>query len=439
MKTYAETVKDTLFSLIHRIAEHPWLYSRNPECDFTRDRKLTFEKMLTLLVSMGGDPIRDELMDHFDCTPDMASVSAFVQQRSKILPEALEFLFQQFTNICAKSKLYNGYRLLAADGSDIQFSADPNDKMSYFPGSNGQKHYSLLHLNGLYDLETRTYLDAVVHKRKISNENGALVQMVERLNDETPTIVIADRAYEAYNTMAHIERKGWKYLIRMREKGGILTPFSLPQDGEMDRWMKVVLTKKWNKQVIQLAKEHPGMYRFLNANAIFDFLDAQDKVNIFYPMIFRIVRFQLTEDSWETVITNLDEEQFPPEELKKLYHRRWGIETSFRQLKHTVGLKQLQSKKVEHVIQEIFARLVMYNFSELIASHAIIQNKTGKFIYQINFSAAVHICRQFLRGSVSPPHVEALISRYITPIRPGRNAPRKLKPNTFKGFLYRIA
>ena len=93
------------------------------------------------------------------------------------------------------------------------------------------------------------YLDAVVHKRKMSNENGALVQMVERLNDETPTIVIADRAYEAYNTMAHIEQKGWKYLIRMREKGGILTPFSLPMDGGTDRWMKVVLTKKWNKQV----------------------------------------------------------------------------------------------------------------------------------------------------------------------------------------------
>lgn len=439
MKTYAETVKDTLFSLIHRISEHPWLYCRNPECDFTRDRKLPFEKMLTLLVSMGGDPIRDELMEHFGCTPDMASVPAFVQQRSKILPEALEVLFHQFTEIWAKQKLYNGYRLLAADGSDIQFSADPNDKMSYFPGVHGQKHYSLLHLNGLYDLETGMYLDAVVHKRKLSNENGALVQMVERMNDETPTIVIADRAYEAYNTMAHIERKGWKYLIRMREKGGILTPFFFPEDVEMDCWMNVVLTKKWTNQVKQLAKENPGVYRYLPTSATFDFLDAQDKVNIFYPMTFRIVRFRLTEDSWETVITNLDEDQFSPEELKKLYHRRWGIETSFRQLKHTVGLKQLQSKKVEHVIQEIFARLVMYNFSELIASHAIIQNKTEKFIYQINFSAAVHICRQFLRGSVSPPHVEALISRYITPIRPGRNAPRKLKPNTFKGFLYRIA
>ena len=233
-----------------------------------------------------------------------------------------------------------------------------------------------------------------------TDENGALVQMMERMNDTTPTIVIADRAYEAYNTMVHIEQKGWKYLIRMREKAGILTPFSLPMDGEMDRWMKVVLTKKWNKQVQQLAKEHPGMYRFLPTSATFDFLDSHDKVNIFYPMTFRVVRFQLTEDSWETVITNLDEDQFPPEELKKLYHRRWGIETSFRQLKHTVGLRQLQSKKVEHVIQEIFARLIMYNFSELIASHAVIQNKTGKFIYQINFSAAVHICRQFLRGSV---------------------------------------
>ena len=124
------------------------------------------------------------------------------------------------------------------------------------------------------------------------------------------------------------------------------------------------------------------------------------------------------------------------------FSRRPGkdfIETSFRHLKYTIGLSLFQSKKVEYITQEIFARLTMYNFCELITSHVVIQKKRGKHVYQTNFTAAVHICRQFLRGAVSPPKVEALIEQQVVPIRPGRSTPRKAKNIKFNGFFYRIA
>jgi len=81
----------------------------------------------------------------------------------------------------------------------------------------------------------------------------------------------------------------------------------------------------------------------------------------------------------------------------------------------------------------------MYNFCELITSHVVIQKKRRKYVYQTNFTAAVHICRQFLRGAVSPPKVEDLIKVHIVPIRPGRSTPRKTKNIKFNGFFYRIA
>ena len=59
------------------------------------------------------------------------------------------------------------------------------------------------------------------------------------------------------------------------------------------------------------------------------------------------------------VATNLDAEQFPAEAVKKIYAMRWGIETSFRDLKYTVGLLHFHSKKAEYIIQEIFAKLTM--------------------------------------------------------------------------------
>ena len=186
-----------------------------------------------------------------------------------------------------------------------------------------------------------------------------------------------------------------------------------------------------------IAKENPGIYRFLPSKLNFAFLPKGSSA--FYPLSFRIVRFHISENATETLITNLDKDSFPVDELKNLYHLRWGIETSFRQLKYTIGLSLFQSKKVEYITQKIFARLTMYNFCGLITSHIVIQKKRGKRVYQTNFTAAVHICRQFLRGAVSPPKVEALIEQQVVPIRPGRSTPRKTKNIKFNGFFYRIA
>lgn len=119
MQLFPENVKNSLFGLIHNMSAHAWLYSSDLKRDFTRKRKLPFEKILALLVSMGGHTMRDELLDHFGCDPEMASVPAFVQQRAKIMHEALEFLFHEFTNSCFEPILYKGYRLLAVDGSDL--------------------------------------------------------------------------------------------------------------------------------------------------------------------------------------------------------------------------------------------------------------------------------------------------------------------------------
>ena len=180
MITYIDKLKTTLHDFIHEMSSHYWLYVSDPKRNFSRDRKLPFEKVLEVLVSMGGGSLRNELIDYFHCSADTASTSAFVQRRAQLLPEAMEYLFHQFTEVTAKERLYKGYRLLAADGSDLQIFADPQDVDSYYPGSNGQKHYSLLHINAVYDLLNRTYQDILIQKGRKMNENAALVQMTDR-------------------------------------------------------------------------------------------------------------------------------------------------------------------------------------------------------------------------------------------------------------------
>ena len=84
---------------------------------------------------------------------------------------------------------------------------------------------------------------------------------------------------------------------------------------------------------------------------------------------------------------------------------------------------------------KVFARLVIYNFSELVTSHVIIQKVKAKYAYKANFTVAVHVCRQFILGNVSPPDVETLICRYVSTIRPGRSRPRKMTVKYAVNFI----
>ena len=352
-------------------------------------------------------------------------------------------LFSLFVKKTDSPKLYKGLRLIAADGSDIQIPTNSNHLDSYFPGVNGQSSYNMLHLDAMYDLLRYTYIDAsLVGQRKV-NERNTLCSMVDRSSMKN-VLLIADRGYEGFNLMAHIQEKHWNFLIRAQDvlhSRGIVAGLTLPDKDEFDLPINLSLTTKGSNEVKRLCKDR-NKYRYIPSTVSFDYLPKKNRKHdpaIFYELHFRIVRFKITGDTYETVITNLDPFTFPPEELKKLYNMRWGIETSFRELKYTVGLLHFHAKKVEYIYQEVFARLIMYNFTELVTSPVIIQKADCKYAYKANFSAAVHICRQFFLGNVSPPDVEALIRRHASPIRPGRSRPRKMTVKHAVSFIYRVA
>lgn len=132
-------------------------------------------------------------------------------------------------------------------------------------------------------------------------------------------------------------------------------------------------------------------------------------------------------------------EQYPLEKLKQLYALRWGIETSFRDLKYTIGMLDFHSKKVMCIQQEIYAHLIMYNFAEMITSHVVIEKKQRKYTYKANFSVASHLCRLFYREKTTSPDLETIIAKNVIPIRPDRHGERKATTKIFHGFLYRVA
>lgn len=435
-------IRSTLNKSIKTICQSPNKYCRNPEKDFTRRKKLPMEKVIKTVLGFSSKSLNNELIDIFSGDTSMASASAFVQQRSKILPSAFEDVFKQFINIMNPIKLFEGYKLLALDGSAIRTPVNPDDPDSYYKQKDS-KPYSLYHLNAIYDLLSHTYLDAVVQKRRNMNEHRALCDMVDRYDSSVPSVFIADRGYESYNNMAHIQQIGQFFLFRCKDinSNGILRGFDLPDNNQFDFPVSLTLTNKQTKFTKDLFKDR-NSFRFTPSNSTFDFLPSESKYSdppSFFHLVFRIVRVEIIPGKFEVLITNLPIDSFPPEKLKYLYSLRWGIETSFRSLKYTVALLYFHSKKPENIVQEIFAKLTMYNFSELIASSISIRNATRKLIYRINFSAATNVCRKFLLGFCSPTFLEAVIQKNILPIRSLKSKPRYIHSKPAVSFLYRVA
>ena len=443
MKNKIENAKKYLNDCINDLSKFAWLFSKNPGHDFTRNRKLPFSHIMKSIMCMSGGSLTNELLDYFKLDPDTPSTSAFVQQRDKLLPEAFETLFHMFNDKIQLADLYKGYRLLAVDGSDIHIATNEDDADSFFPGVDGRKPYNLLHLNAMYDLCANIYTDVIIQKARKANEHKAFVSMVDRINDNQPTVIIADRGYESYNNLAHVQEKGLNFLIRIKDfnGNGILSGLDLPTENEYDLSLSLSLSRKQTNAMKQLYK-NKNEYKLLSNNANFDYLPKYNRKSVsvkLYTLNFRVVRFKLSNDTYEVIITNLPSNKFPPEELKRLYAMRWGIETSFRGLKHTVGLITFHAKKAESIYQEIFASIIMYNFTQIIISNVILKQKNTKYCYKINFSASVHICRQYIYDNISPPKIEALLQKYMIPIRPDRNYNRKINCKPAKGFTYRVA
>lgn len=57
----------------------------------------------------------------------------------------------------------------------------------------------------------------------------------------------------------------------------------------------------------------------VNESAPFDYLTADHD---WYEMNVRVVRFKITEDTYECLLTNLTEDEMSFEEFKEIYHLR---------------------------------------------------------------------------------------------------------------------
>ncbi len=100
MSNFPTFVKNNLLSHVQDLGDFSWLFVKNPGKDFTLNRKLLFETVIEILISMGGGSFNGEL--------------------------------HEFTHSFLGNENYKGYRLLAVDGTDLNLFHNPNYPDSYY-------------------------------------------------------------------------------------------------------------------------------------------------------------------------------------------------------------------------------------------------------------------------------------------------------------------
>ena len=431
-------VKTLLLATVNELAADPGKYAVNPGRDFTRNRKLGFRNILMMLLTMEADCVKEELYRYFGRSTDAPSKAAFYKQRKKLTTDALANLFYMFNAKLAK-KLYNGkYQFIACDGSAVDIARNPDDPDTFFePNGKSTRGFNQIHINAFYSILDRRFTDLVIQPARKRNEYAAFCAMVDAAGSGgKPRVYFADMGYASYNNFAHVAENGQFFLIRCNDKRlkGILGQ-PVCDLREMDCRFLRILTRSRSKKK-QLRPDIPQCYRYVCQAVPMDYINEACPE---YAVSLRVVRFEIAPGCFENIITNLPEREFDFEDFKELYHLRWDEENSFRDLKYPLCLKAFHSKKYDYIVQEVWARAILHNFSSAIITDVVIDSRSTQYEYQANFAQAFKICRDFLRMPVdgTQMNVEGLIAQNIEPIRPGRTFARQHRFKLPISFCYR--
>ena len=427
------TIRGFLDRAIKTVSDNIACYCNDPGISFTRKRKVNSADLMYYLIQLSDRSINSDLMYRYDSLAEMPSASAICQQRYKLDSIAMKRVFQLFTNGIENYQTYKDYYLLACDGSDINVCHNPKDKETYYVPTSATRGFNQLHLNALYDVLNHVFQDVYIDTARKTNECNSLEKMIQDRNYPDHSIIICDRGYEKYNLIAAFIESRQKFIIRVKEinSNGILSTLNLP-DEEFDLPIRKIVTRINNTKTIK-----DGLYGVLMNNSPFDYFDYPSE---YYEMNLRALRFKISEDTYECLLTNLTEEEMTSEEFKDIYHMRWNQESAFRDLKYTVGMLYFHSANQELIRQEIYASLVLYNYCQLITLNNPPDCKEKwRWRYKSNFKAAVSNIRRYMNDEIDEHELVLRIKKFLIPIRPGRSYSRNVRHQSAKTPSYYTA
>ena len=434
MRIIPSTIKSKLFNIISDAEAHIDEFVLNPGKDMTRHRDCTFSDTILTIMNFSMNRLNTELFHFFaDKSKSIPSKSALCQQRKKLNGKLFPHLMKSFYDAFPTSNKYKGYTLIAVDGTDINLPTDRKDEIYRVKQARSDNYFFQMHLNVLYNICDNRFHSIITQPRPQMNEQAAFCQLVDKGDFDEKTIFIADRGYVSLNTLAHLTERKKLFLIRAKkpETTASLLYKLIDTEHETDQSITVSVTR--SKRNIN--KYKLSCYKIVRKSRVFEPIPVGDYDTV-YRLPLRVVCIQLDSGTYEYLITNLPADKFTASDLKTLYHMRWNIETSFRNLKYALALVYLHSVNRDFIIQEIYAKLILYNFASLLHRYAEKAKRApkgkNKYSYKISFIDTVPVAQMLLKRKISNKIIKALLLKHMTAIRDKVSWPRSVRSQSVK-------
>ena len=425
-------IRQNLFSVLESLLARRDEFLKNPSSDFTRKKKISFAQTMLFPMIAGADNVATELLDMFG-ENELPLPSAMIQRRNQVKKEAFQELFYMFNKSIPMSKTFHGYQLIACDGTRLNLPYNPSDKSTLVDNIEGRKPFNQVHLNALYDIMNDMFLDVEVQGMHEMDENSAFCRFLDKYSkSDRKAIYIADRGYGSLNNYAHALHNNQLFLIRMKESNAKSLCPDRPHllDNEfVDEKVTVHVGRRRRK-----GNSKYENYHHVKVYHRYDFIACgTDDID---SLCFRVLKFPLSSGKFEYIATNLPKEVFSLKVIKTLYNLRWGEETAFRHLKYAGNMVHIHSIKPDFLIQEIYGKLTLYNFSSCITKTVTRKNASSTvYSYNFNHTQMQKFVRLYLIGKIE--ELELLINRFLVPVRPGRKFIRIIRRQSAEPLTYR--
>ncbi len=391
------------------------------ETDFTRNRKQSFHSAIVFMINFLTKSLTVEIANFISfikynmpgASINGITKSAFVQYRKKIKPEVFKSLSDSlieefYTDNDESIKLWNGFRLLAVDGSRLVLP-DTVELENIYGKTKNQSETGVVQarISVLYDVLNRFAIDGVLAPLSTGESVLALKHLAfAKAND----LIIYDRGYPSFNLIYEHFEKGVDFLIRVK------ADFSN-------------LTREFHKSGLQSAmvRMQPGK----NIN-----LSDKPYSKDTYKEV-RLVRVELPDGEAEILISSLFETQKYPNSLfKELYFLRWGIETFYDELKNKIKIEQFSGYSEHCILQDFYAALFVSNVQSLIVGEINDELAKESTKYKYQYKVNSNLSYGFLKDRIIllffsdkdmdeiVSELKSLFKKHTIPIRPNRRFER---------------
>jgi len=350
--------------------------------------------------------------------------SAFIQSRNKINPEVFKHLSatiisEFYTDNDLSIKLWNGFRLLAVDGSRINMP-DTKELENIYGRANNQTESGVVQgrTSILYDVLNKLVIDSKLVPLKIGEIPLAKEHL---LKSKKGDLIIYDRGYPSFELVYLHNKQDVDYLFRVKVG--------------FNNTVKAFVLSGKKSQVVELM---PGKNKSHKDKPFSK--DSSIKV--------RLISIILDDGSIEVLMTSLlDSKKYKSKVFKELYFKRWGVETYYDELKNKLKVEYFSGYSNNTIQQDFNVAIFISNIQTLIVTELEeeIQEETKdrKLKYKVNANLSYGFLKDRIISLLTDSRdvekeLKELFKKHLVPIRPNRKNKRnygkyrrRTKPKTF--------